>query len=105
MLGLLKKKNTKIDAFKPLKWRNSLEQIIYTCSVVCSVVKETGVAGFLTTEHMTEHVYMISRREFINFRGSCASIFMLFFLTDLKLYAEFIFISFKFITHRIQVII
>ena len=36
-----------IDAQEPLKWRNSLRQIMYTCSVVCSVVKEMAVVGIL----------------------------------------------------------
>ena len=52
ILSQLKKKISKIDAQEPLKLINSLREIIYTCSVVCSVVKETAVPGFLTTEHV-----------------------------------------------------
>ena len=47
ILSQLKKKISKIDAQEPLKLINSLREITYTCSVVCSVVKETAVVGIL----------------------------------------------------------
>ena len=46
---------------------------MYTCFVVCFVVKETGV---LTTKHG----YIICQSEFLHFKGSCASIYVLSFL-------------------------
>ena len=48
ILSHLKKKISKIDAQEPLKLINSLHEIIYTCSVVCSVVKETAVVEILS---------------------------------------------------------
>ena len=47
ILSQLKKKISKIDAQEPLKLINSLREIIYTCSVVCSVIKETTFVGIL----------------------------------------------------------
>ena len=48
ILSHLKTKISKIDAHEPLKLINSLREIIYTYSVVCSVVKETAVVEILS---------------------------------------------------------
>ena len=42
-------------------------------------------SGFLTTEH----VYTICRREFLHFKGSCASIYVLFFFNWPKISHRF----------------
>ena len=57
-------------------------QIMYTCSVVKNP-DENPVS--LMTELTTEHVYIIRRSEFLHFRGSCASIFVIFSLKWLKI--------------------
>ena len=75
ILVLFKKKISKIDAQEPLKFRNSLRQIKYTCSVV----KNPDDARFLDDRtHNGTCTYIICRSEFLNFKGSCASIFDIF---------------------------
>ena len=57
-------------------------QIMYTCFVVCFVVKETSVVGILDDETC---IYAICRSEFLNFRGLNASIFVFFFFNRPKI--------------------
>ena len=65
----------KIDAFKPLKWRNSLRQIAYTCFVV----KNPDDAHLLNNETHDETCIHNLPREFLHFRASCASIYVFIF--------------------------
>ena len=58
---------------------------MYTCSVVCSVVKETAVVGILDDGTCI----IICQREFLHFRGLNASIFMLFFFILPKISRRF----------------
>ena len=67
----------KIDAQEPLKLINSLQEIIYTCFVVCFVVKETSIAGFLDDE-------------FLDFRVPVHQFPCFFFLIGLKFHVVFI---------------
>ena len=83
ILSQLKKKIAKIEPQEPLKWRNSLRQIMYTCSVLCSVVKEMGS---LTTEH----VYIICEANFLILGVPVDRFECFFFLTGLKFHIDFI---------------
>ena len=62
---------------------------MYTCSVVYSVVKETGVVRILDDGTCIHN----SPSEFIHFRGSCASIYVLFFFNWLRISRRFHFFS------------
>ena len=74
----------KIDAQEPLKSRNLLRKLCI--HVPSSRIPTTAFS--LTTEHTTEHVYIICQSEFLHFRGSCAPIFVIFFLNGLKFHVE-----------------
>ena len=50
------------------------------------VVKETGVVGILDDETCI----LICRSEFLGFRGSCASIFDIFFLNSSEFHTDFL---------------
>ena len=77
ILSQLKKKKHSNWCTGTPKMKKFASQIMYTCSVVKNP-DENPVS--LMTELTTEHVYIIRRSEFLHFRGSCASIFVIFSL-------------------------
>ena len=76
----------KIDAQEPLKLINSCQEIIYTCFVVCFVVKETSIAGFLDDESCIHNL----PSEFLHFRVPVHQFPCFFLLIGLKFHVDYI---------------
>ena len=86
ILGMLKKKNTKIDAFKPLKLRNHFGKL---CIHVWS--SRIDDDRFHDDHVHQQHVYIICRENFSSLGLPVNQFTCFFFLTSLKFHAEFIF--------------